>query len=98
MSKKFRQHCKTQPIRATIKQTSHSKRTVQEYLPAIRPYYNVNPSKNAIRIRHYCQKIDSQKSSVIYYATFLILFNLDLLFKYTFKCFARNFSHNSIIV
>lgn len=33
------------------KETGHSEKTVNAYLPAVRPYYNVSPSDNAIRIK-----------------------------------------------
>ena len=32
-------------------QTGYSPKVIQAYLPAVRPYYNVNPSDNAKRIR-----------------------------------------------
>lgn len=33
------------------KETGYSERTVNAYLPAIRPFYNINPSENAKRIK-----------------------------------------------
>lgn len=38
-------------ISEIAQQTGHNKRTIQAYLPATRPYYNVNPSENAMRIK-----------------------------------------------
>ena len=38
------------------KQIGYSLKTVQVYIPAKRPYYNVNPSDNAKRIKHCREK------------------------------------------
>lgn len=54
-------HNEGKTIDEIAKQTGHSKRTVQAYLPAVRPYYNLNPSENAIRIKRCRKKTDNQK-------------------------------------
>ncbi len=43
------------------KATGCSEKTVNAYLPAVRPYYNVSPSDNAIRIKKCRNKrVDNQ--------------------------------------
>ena len=49
-------------IKAEIaKETGHNEKTVNAYFPAVRPYYNVSPSDNAIRIKKCRNKrVDNQ--------------------------------------
>lgn len=43
-------------------QTGISPRTIQAYLPAKRPFYNINPSENAKRIKRHREKTIKNKN------------------------------------
>lgn len=44
------------------KQIGYSVKTVQAYIPTVRPYYNVNPSYNAVKIKR-CRNKKEKKEA-----------------------------------
>ncbi|MDE6055209.1 MAG: helix-turn-helix domain-containing protein [Lachnospiraceae bacterium] len=51
----IKMHDQGKTIEEIAEQTGYNVKTVQAYIPAVRPYYNVNISENAKRIKH-CRK------------------------------------------
>lgn len=43
-------------IEEISRQVGYSVKTVQAYIPAVRPFYNVNPSENAQKIKKYRER------------------------------------------
>lgn len=56
-------HDKGKTAEDIAKQIGYSLKTVQAYIPAKRPYYNVNPSDNAKRIKLCREKKESNNKT-----------------------------------